>query len=232
MPRAPRDRPHVSVNFAITWDGRITTRAHGPVTFSSPRDKRRLLEIRALADAVMVSPTTAAVDRMTMGMPVEELRAAREARGQNAYPLRVLLTNSGRIDPALPVFQKRFSPLVIFSTKKMPRTVQAALSGVAELRLAAAERVDLRELMQVLRTEHHVRRLHCEGGGEVFRSLLAEDLVDEIYLTACPRIFGGAKTITLTGRPGAFLPASVNAELKEMSVEGDECFLRYAVVRA
>lgn len=231
MPAAPRDRPHVSVNFAITWDGRITTRTSGPVTFSSKLDKRRLLEIRALADAVMVSVTTAKVDRMTMGLPDEGLRAARKVRAQGEYPLRVLISNSGRIDPALPVFQKDFSPIVIFSTTRMPRSVQAALGEKADLRLADSGQVDLADLLRVLRREYKVRRLHCEGGGQLFRSLLAENLVDEIYLTACPRLFGGAKTTTLTGAPDAFLPSSTRASLIEMQVHGDECFLRYSVPR-
>lgn len=231
MKRPPPDRPRVSVNFAITWDGRITTRARGPVTFSSKLDKRRLLEIRAEADAVMVSATTASVDRMTMGLPDEKLRAAREARGQSPYPIRVLLSNSGRIDPALPVFQKRFSPLHIFSTTRMPRRIQTALAKVAELHLSDSETLSLPELMRSLRDDYEIRHLHCEGGGRLFRSLLAEDLVDEIHLTACPRIFGGAKTTTLTGAPEAFLPSSTTAELKDMDVQGDECFLRYEVVR-
>jgi riboflavin-specific deaminase-like protein len=231
MPAPRRDRPHVSVNFAITWDGRIATRRRGPVTFSSPHDKRRLLEIRAAADAVMVSARTAATDQMTMGMPIAELRAARETRGQCAYPLRVLLSNSGRIDPELPVFQKRFSPVVIFSTKRMPRRIQAALGPVADLRLADAEMVDLREMMLTLRRDYDVRRLHCEGGGEIFRSLAEADLVDEIFLTVCPRVFGGVLTPTLTGTPGPFLPASVRAEMREMEVHADECYLRYVVRR-
>jgi riboflavin-specific deaminase-like protein len=232
MKGPPRDRPHVSVNFAITWDGRITTRARGPVTFSSKFDKRRLLEIRALADAIMVSATTASVDRMTMGLPAEDLRAARESRGQSPYPLRVLVSNSGRIDPALAVFQKTFSPLVIFSTRRMPRRVQTALAKVADLRLSASETAELPDLMRTLRQEYKIRRLHCEGGGRIFHSLLAANLVDEIYLTACPRIFGGANTTTLTGPPGSFLPASTRAKLEEMEVHGDECFLRYTVAPA
>jgi riboflavin-specific deaminase-like protein len=229
--KARGERPHVSVNFAITWDGRITTRTRPGVNFSSKLDKRRLLEIRAAADAVMVSARTAAADHMTMGMPVAELRAKRVARGLAEYPLRVLLSNSGRIDPELPVFQKDISPIVIFSTARMPRRLQAELGTKAGLRLSVEGNVDLREMLRVLRKEYGVRRLHCEGGGEVFRSLLQADAVDEIFLTMCPRIFGGVKTPTLTGMPGDFLPRSVRAELKTMEVVEGEAFLRYRVRR-
>lgn len=225
------DRPFISVNFAITWDGRISTRNHTPSDFSSKRDKHRLLEIRSTGDAVLVSVATVAADRMTMGMPDAALRAERLARGQSEYPLRVLLTNSGRIDPTLPVFEKTFSPIVIFSTTRMPPSVREALAGKAHLHLAESATVDLPEMMRTLRQQYSVQKLVCEGGGQVFRSLLAEDLVDQIHLTLCPRVFGGAQAPTLTGIADEFLPRSIRCELEEMEVSEGECFLRYGVNR-
>jgi len=49
-----------------------------------------LLEIRSEGDAVLASATTVGADTMTMGLPVPALREARIARGQEAFPLRVL----------------------------------------------------------------------------------------------------------------------------------------------
>ncbi len=227
----PSDRPFTSVNFATTWDARISTRNHTPSDFSSKRDKHRLLEIRSTGDAVLVSVATVSADRMTMGMPDQELRAARIARGQSEYPLRVLLTNSGRIDPSLPIFEKTFSPIVIFSTTRMPAEVREALSGKAHLHLTDSETVSLPQMMRTLRQQYSVEKLVCEGGGQVFRSLLAEDLVDAIHLTLCPRVFGGVEAPTLTGIANEFLPRSIRCELEEMEVFEEECFLRYLVKR-
>ncbi|MHA3770749.1 RibD family protein [Verrucomicrobiota bacterium sgz303538] len=231
MPAQPQDRPFVSVNFAVTWDGRISTRNRTPSDFSSKRDKHRLLEIRSIGDAVLASVTTISADRMTMGLPDEALRSARAQRGQAKYPLRVLLTNSGRIDPSLPVFEKTFSPIAIFSTHRMPQDVQEALRGKAKLHLTGENSVSLREMMHTLRQEYAVRQLVCEGGGQVFRSFLAEDLVDEIYLTLCPCIFGGVDAPTLTGLAGDYLPHSIKCELLSVETIEGECFLRYAVKR-
>ncbi|MCX8512595.1 MAG: hypothetical protein ORN83_12625, partial [Chthoniobacteraceae bacterium] len=44
--------PYVVANFAITWDGRISTVDRTPSNFSSSVDKKRFLEIRAEGDAV------------------------------------------------------------------------------------------------------------------------------------------------------------------------------------
>jgi len=226
-----RDRPRVSVNFAITWDGRISTRNHTPSDFSSKSDKHRLLAIRSEADAVLAGAATIAADNMTMGLPDPKLREARQKRRQAEYPLRVLLSNSGKIDPSLRVFEKDFSPVVIFSTERMPQKTRTALASKAELRLAEGSSVDLPAMMRTLRSEFEIDSVDCEGGGSVFRSLLAEDLVDEIHLTLCPRVFGGEKAPTLTGIAGEFLPASVKCVLESMQVEEGECFLRYTVVR-
>ena len=51
MPARPLPRPFVTANFAVTWDARISTRRGTSSDFSSPRDKRRLVEIRAQCDA-------------------------------------------------------------------------------------------------------------------------------------------------------------------------------------
>lgn len=221
-----RDRPFVTANFAITADGRISTRNATPATFTSPRDKRRLLEIRATCDAVLAGMRTIATDQMTMGLPADDLRAAREAKGLPAYPTRVLLSAGGRIDPKLRVFERDFSPIVIFSTTRMPRRIREALAGKATLHLHEGE-VDLAAMMRTLRREHGVKRVVCEGGAHVFRALLTADLIDELHVTISPRIFGGTNAPTLTGIAGAYLPRSTRLTLREMSVIDSECFLRY-----
>jgi riboflavin-specific deaminase-like protein len=228
-PKPPR--PFVTANFALTWDARISTRRGTPADFSSKRDKRRLVEIRADCDAVLASVKTIASDNMTMGLPDDALREARVRRRQSAYPLRVLLTNTGRIDPGLRIFEKDFSPIVIFSTTRMPARIRAALATHADLWLHETPAVNLPAMMATLRADYGVKRLVCEGGAQVFRSLLGAGLIDEIHLTFCPRIFGGKDAPTLTGIAEDFLPRSAELKLREMKVEADECFLRYRVSR-
>jgi riboflavin-specific deaminase-like protein len=224
-------RPFVTANFALTWDARISTRRGTPADFSSKADKRRLVEIRSRCDAVLVSAKTLAADNMMMGLPDEALRAARVRRKQAPYPVRVLLTNSGRIDPTLRIFGKDFSPIVIFSTSRMPERTRAALAPKADLWLHESASVDLAAMLSTLREEYGVKRLVCEGGAQIFRALATADLVDEVHITMCPRIFGGIAAPTLTGVAAEFLPKSIPLVLEKMEVVEGECFLRYRVLR-
>lgn len=211
----------------MTVDGKITTREYTPVDFTSPEDKMHLLRQRSLADAVLIGHSTLKHDNVRLGLPKGELREARIARGQSASPLRVIVSNEGRIDSSLNIFQSEIAPILIFSTTRMPRPFQKALREKAILHLSEAAPVDLSWMLRQLWTEYKVRTVACEGGAELFRSLLKLGLIDQLNLTIAPFLFGGRDAPTLTGRSLEFLPASVRCRLTDMRTVGEECFLTY-----
>ncbi len=227
-PRAKR-RPFVAATFAMTADGRITTREFTPVDFTSREDKQHLLRQRALADAVLIGHSTLKKDNVRLGLPKGELREERIARGQTPSPLRVIVSNEGRIDSTLKIFQSEIAPIVIFSTTRMPRRLQKTLREKATLILSDANAVDLRWMLEQLQREYRVRSIACEGGAALFRSMLELGLIDQLNLTIAPWLFGGKGAPTLTGLRQDFLPASVRCALTDMRTVGDECFLTYRV---
>ena len=227
--RGSRKRPFVAVTFAMTLDGKITTKNFSPVDFTSREDKTHLLRQRALGDAVLIGHSTLKHDNVRLGVPDPQMREARVARGQAPYPLRVIVSNEGRIDAGQKIFQTDISPIVIFSTTRMPARHQKALREKATLHLSAARSVDLAWMLQQLRRDYGVRSVACEGGATLFRALLEEDLVDQLNLTIAPFLFGGAEAPTLTGLSKEFLPRSVRCSLTDMRVIGEECFLTYRV---
>jgi len=228
--RASR-RPFVAVTFAMTVDGKITTKNYSPVDFTSREDKTHLLRQRALGDAVLIGHSTLKHDNVRLGLPDPKMREARVARGQTPYPLRVILSNEGRIDATLKIFQAEISPIVIFSTLRMPARYQKALREKATLHLSDANEVDLSWMLRQLRHEYGVRSVACEGGATLFRALLEADLVDQLNLTIAPYLFGGANAPTLTGLSKEFLPRSIRCSLTDMRVINDECFLTYRIKR-
>jgi 5-amino-6-(5-phosphoribosylamino)uracil reductase len=213
----------------MTVDGKITTRDFSPVDFTSREDKMHLFRQRALADAVLIGYSTLKHDNVRLGLP-DELRQARTKRGQTRSPMRVIVSNEGKIDNRLKIFQSdpaAAGPIIIFSTTRMPKKVRAALAHKATLHLSDQQRVDLAGMLGTLRREYKVRTIACEGGPTLFRSLLERGLVDQLNLTTAPYLFGGAGAPTLTGLSKEFLPASVHCSLIDMRVIGDECFLTY-----
>jgi len=73
--RSRISRPFVSATFAMTVDGKITTRDFGPVDFTSREDKLHLFRQRALADAVLIGHSTLKHDNVRLGLP-DDLKAA------------------------------------------------------------------------------------------------------------------------------------------------------------
>lgn len=213
----------------MTADGKITTRDYSPVDFTSREDKMHLLRQRARADAVLVGHSTLQKDNVRLGLPKGALQDERIARGQAAAPLRVIVSNEGRIDPSLKIFKSEIAPILIFSTTRMPRRSQKVLREKATLHLSESPSLDLRWMLQQLRREYKVRSVACEGGAALFRSMLELDLVDQLNLTIAPYLFGGRDAPTLTGVSKDFLPATVRCTLIDMRVVGEECFLTYRV---
>ena len=83
------DRPYVHINVAATADGKIDTFERRGAAISSARDKERVDQLRAEADAVMVGGHTLHDEDPKLTVKSESLRAERLARGLPANPAKV-----------------------------------------------------------------------------------------------------------------------------------------------
>lgn len=134
-------------------------------------------------------------------------------------PWRCVVSRSGRFDPAHPLFHTPGGPVQLLVTDGDPPDIPGAtvhtgsLAGFLETLAAGG-----------------IRRVHCEGGGELVFALAELDAIDEIHLTlAGHTLFGGRDAPTLSGVPGGFLRATREYELTgfEPQLESGECFLSY-----
>ncbi len=99
------------------------------------------------------------------------------------------------------------------------------------MKICGGEQIDFREALHWLREKWKVRRLLCEGGGELNASLFEAGLVHELHLTVCPKIFGGRAAPTIADGAGVSrLADATRLSLKGMKRAGDELFLRYDVL--
>jgi len=225
--------PVVEANLAISVDGKAARQSGCSVGFTSLRDRRKMLELRAAADAVMIGRATLETDDVAMRVLAADLRRARVCRGQMPEPLRVIISARGRIKKTLRIFRRAGPPLIVFTTPAMPLSTRAWLGEFAEVRVQKKRGpIDLRSVLKILANECGVRRVVCEGGPTLLRALLADGLVTRLRVTLTPFIFGSATAPTLLGIPGAArLPHSVRLQLEALEREGEEAFAIYKVGR-
>jgi len=190
--------PFLFSNFAMMADGKIAFAPDNFVPFGSARDREHMMELRATADAILCGARTAMVSEASLGNGGEKFRRRRLKNGLAEFPLRVIASSSGAIDPHAKIFQQRFSPIIILTSHRANRQSLSQLGKLAdEIKVFGETEVDFRPALRWLRSKWNVRRLLCEGGGALHNALIREGLVDEIHLTICSKIFGGRQAPTL-----------------------------------
>ncbi len=223
--------PFVFVNFAMTADGKITTPNRKVESFSSARDREHMFELRVSADAVMAGARTVDLNPVTMGPGNRDYRQQRIRQGLAEYNLRVIVSGAGTVNPQAKLFQHRFGPIVILTTDRAGPKRLAALRNVAdEVRICGKSEIDFEKALRWLNRTWKVKRLLCEGGGELNAALFRAGLVNELHLTICPKIFGGRNAPTLADGVGRLkLADATTLELRTARRRGDEMFLVYEV---
>jgi riboflavin-specific deaminase-like protein len=224
-----RGLPFVFLNAAITADGKIAPASRRFEPFGGPRDHQHLLELRATADAVMAGARTVDLDRVNMGPGPVKYRRTRLQRGLAEYNLRVIVSGAGTIDPRAEIFRHRFSPIIILTSGMASKQRLRRLQAVAdEVKVCGKTGIDFVAALRWLAAKWKVKRLLCEGGGEVNGALFEAGLVDEVHLTMCPLIFGGRDAPTLADGQGVErLSQAARFRLVSMKHDGDRVFLIY-----
>lgn len=227
-------RPFVLINMSMTADGKIATTNRVVSHFSSPRDHDNLLELRATTDAVMCGARTADLNAVNLGPGSLKWRKKRLKRGLAEFNLRILVTGSGSLDPDAHIFKHRFSPIIILTTAKAGANKLKKLRAVADnVKVFGKTELDFRAALAWLQREWKVKRLVCEGGGELNDAMFRAGLVDELHLTVCPRIIGGRLAPTIVDGVGfQKLARAARLELRSAKHVGDELFLVYSIRRA
>jgi diaminohydroxyphosphoribosylaminopyrimidine deaminase/5-amino-6-(5-phosphoribosylamino)uracil reductase len=193
--------PLVIAKWAMTLDGRLAAGSGRSRWISSEAGRRRVHEVRAVCDAVIVGAGTVAADAPSLTVRLAPLP---EVRPQ---PARVLLDDALVTDPARPPASTvADAPVLVYTS---PAALEREAARADALRRAGCEVIesaeaegglDLRAVLQDL-ARRGMSRVLLEGGSRVFGAFFAARLVDRVMVFVAPKVLGSANAISPVAGP-------------------------------
>lgn len=225
---SPPHRPYTCVILAMSADGKIADAARSPARFGSAADKAHLERQISQVDGVLFGAGMLRAYGTTLSVSQPDLLQQRRQRQQAAQPVQIVCSASGDLDPNWRFFQQPVPRWLL--TTETGADPWRQFSGFDRIFTAAMTQdgLDWPATLAAL-LPFGIRQLAVLGGGEIVASLLAADLIDELWLTVCPLLLGGQTAPTPVD--GSGWPESLAPRLKLCSVhtEGDEVFLHYCL---
>ncbi len=246
LPAAPEDRPYVIANFVTSLDGVVSLGIPGqsggrPISGNNPHDRAVMGLLRALVDAVVVGAGTLRAVPQHRWTPahvcpslLESYQALRATAGKEPVPLTVIVTASGSVDLALPVFRAGEAPVLLVTTleggqhlgtKELPPSVHLEV-------VSTTGRLQSQEVLGAVRRMRTSTLVLVEGGPHLLGDFLADRCLDELFLTLSPQVAGRNVEIN---RPSLvaghqFAPDEpLWSRLVSLKRAGSHLFLRYAL---
>ncbi len=207
------NRPFVLLNVAASADGKIDTIERRGAAISSPRDKQRVDELRAAADAVMVGGHTLHDEDPRLTVKSEALRRMREGRGLPPNPAKAGVATRLALKPDCRFLAEGPARIMLFTTAQTDAAQLDMLRGLgATVHVHPGPRVELAAALETLK-QSGIERLMVEGGARLNFALLEQGLVDELSVYVAPMLFGGASAPTLADGSGLLRTHAIHLEL-------------------
>lgn len=224
-------RPRMTVVLAMSADGKVGDAQRNHPTFGSKEDWNHLERQVAQSDAVLFGAGTLRAGGSAMRVVNSDLIEQRLKAGATAQPTQIVCTRSGQIDGTLPFF-----------SQPVPRWLLSTLKGAEAWHNSP-------QFDQVLGVEtesgdidwsfffrhcliSNIQTIAVLGGGQLIASLLELQLIDELWLTVCPVLIGGAESPTPLDGVGFAQDEAPRLLLMESRQVGDELFLHYQVLHS
>ena len=211
----------IITNTAIALDGRIALEPAEAIAMGSTEDRRVMSVLRNQADAILVGGNT------FRSTPVPLLPKAEHLH----VPLRTdpiwNVVVSRRMDFTLSrrfLGEPRIRPLFLTSCQTVPADFPAEL-------VLGPQPLTPQWIVGEL-AARNVQTLLIEAGGNLIFQFLKADLVDDLYVTLCPKLIGRVDAPTLADGDGFGGDAFKHLKLRDFRVKKDEVYLHYSPITA
>jgi len=188
--------PYVICKWAQTLDGKIATSTGHSQWISNAASRKRVHELRARVDAVVVGVgTVLADDPVLTARGVDVHRDARRVvidPNLRCTPGLKLFTQSEDAEAAAPPVTLAVSAGALDPDNPVIQAVEARGGEVFVLTEKHRDRWSLKPLFKHLAQYHAATNVMVEGGAIVHGALLDESLVDEAHVYIAPKLVGDA----------------------------------------
>jgi riboflavin biosynthesis pyrimidine reductase len=227
------DKPSVFANFVASVEGTVALpgeRESGRIISLASRADRFVMGLlRGFADVILIGAGTYAKARRALWTPAHicpelepdfaELRQRLQLAPQ---PRLAIVSGSGKLDPG-PALEQA----LVLTTQTGEAELRRSLPSSAEVVVLPGERLGAEPVMRHLR-QNRFERILSEGGPQLFGELVRARVVDELFLTVSPQLFGrsagdGKKAII----DGVDMDAAA-LELTSLRRHGSHLFTRYS----
>ena len=227
----------VFANFVASLDGLVAlpgdTESGQIISGRNPADRFVMGLLRSCADAVLLGAGTFRKSRGHLWQPdrIYPPGAAlfaefRERLGLRPQPQFVLLSGSGEIDTSEPAVRGAW----LFTTTRGEAKLRDRLPHDTRLTVLDAEQLRPADVLQALHGAG-LNRVLTEGGPSLFADLVQQGLVDELFLTSSPALFGRFPRDERKSLTEGLDLGGARLELTSARRHGSHLFLRYAFSR-
>jgi riboflavin-specific deaminase-like protein len=185
--RRQTGRPLVTLSWAQSIDGSLTTRRGETLSLSGPASMRLTHQLRAAHDAIVVGIGTVLADDPQL--------TVRLVQGQDPQP--VVLDSHLVFPQGARLFQAAKLPwLATVAPANPDRIASFEAQGVRILQLPADshQRVDLPAFLEALASQG-ISSIIVEGGARLLTSFLKGGLADRVIITIAPVLVGGLAVV-------------------------------------
>ncbi len=185
--RMLHQRPYVIAKWAQSLDGKLATRTGGSKWISGEQSRRRVHQLRARVDAILVGSGTVLKDDPLLtarGVPIRRIATRVILDGRLRIPEKCrLIATIGD------------APVLIFTSADKAGSARAKRlrrNGVAVESVPLVRgTLSLRSILKHL-ASRDVTNLMVEGGPTILSAFLDQRLVDETHVFVAPRLIGGS----------------------------------------
>ena len=225
----------VFANFVASLEGIVAlpgaTESGQIISGRNPADRFVMGVLRACADAVLLGAGTF---RKSAGHLWQADRIyppgaaafaqARQQLGLEPAPRFVLLSASGDVDVTQPALEHAW----LFTTPRGEAALRNRLPSTIRLIVQNSPRLDVGQVLKLLRDEG-LNRILTEGGPSLFSELVKKGLVDELFLTSSPALFGRFEGDARKALTDGLDLQGTQLDLTSVRRHGSHLFLRYAL---